>query len=119
MTEIIRVVVADDHEAVRSGVTAILSADAGIEVVAEATNGFDAVAQCHKHAPDIALVDMRMPGTDGIWATERITAETQTRVIVLTTFDADDLIMRALAAGASGYYSRASAGLRCCKASGT
>lgn len=99
----IRIMVADDHEAVRSGVTAILSADPGLEVVAEAENGFEAVAACLKHRPDVAFVDLRMPGTDGIWATERITAETETRVIVLTTFDADELVMRALAAGAHGY----------------
>ena len=103
MTAAIQILVADDHEAVRSGVTAILSADPQLEVVAEAENGFDAVARCHEHRPDIAFIDLRMPGTDGIWATERITAETATRVIVLTTFDSDDLVTRALAAGAHGY----------------
>ena len=103
MIDPIRVLVADDHEAVRSGVTAILGADPQIEVVAEAENGFDAVAQCHEYRPDLAFIDLRMPGTDGIWATERITAETATRVIVLTTFDSDELVTRALAAGAHGY----------------
>ncbi|WP_017792452.1 response regulator [Leucobacter salsicius] len=103
MTDPIRILVADDHEAVRSGVTAILGADPCIEVVAEAENGFAAVVACHEHRPDIAFIDLRMPGTDGIWATERITAETSTRVIVLTTFDSDELVMQALAAGAHGY----------------
>lgn len=103
MTSPIRILVADDHEAVRSGVTAILSADSQLEVVAEAENGFDAVAACLKHRPDIAFLDLRMPGTDGIWAAERITAESDTRVIVLTTFDTDELVMQALAAGAHGY----------------
>ncbi|MCS3428714.1 response regulator [Leucobacter aridicollis] len=103
MTEPIRVLIADDHEAVRSGVAAILQAGDGIEVVAEAENGLDAVAACHRLAPDVALVDLRMPGTDGVWATERITAETSTRVLVLTTYDSGDLIASALAAGAHGY----------------
>ncbi|MGO3192344.1 MAG: response regulator [Microbacterium sp.] len=103
MTDSIRVVIVDDHEAVRSGVAAILRSDAAIEVVGEAENGLDGVALCLRERPDIALVDLRMPGTDGIWATERITSETGTRVLVLTTFDSDDLIARALAAGARGY----------------
>lgn len=111
MTAPIRILVADDHEAVRSGVAAILGADPAVEVVAEAENGFDAVAQCHEHAPDLAFVDLRMPGTDGIWATERITAETETRVIVLTTFDSDELVMRALAAGAHGYLLKSVSGV--------
>ena len=103
MTDSIRGGIVDDHEAVRSGVAAILRSDAAIEVVGEAENGLDGVALCLRERPDIALVDLRMPGTDGIWATERITSETGTRVLVLTTFDSDDLIARALAAGARGY----------------
>jgi DNA-binding NarL/FixJ family response regulator len=101
--EQVRVVIVDDHEAVRSGVAAILCADPSIEIVGEAENGFDAVTLCLRERPDVALVDLRMPGTDGIWATERIAAESETRVLVLTTFDSDDLITRALAAGARGY----------------
>lgn len=103
MSDGIRVIIVDDHEAVRSGVAAILRADAAIDIVGEAENGFDGVALAVRERPAVALVDLRMPGTDGIWATERITAETQTRVLVLTTFDSDDLIARALAAGAHGY----------------
>jgi len=103
VSETVRVVIVDDHEAVRTGVAAILRADPAIDVIGEAENGFDAVALSLREQPDVALVDLRMPGTDGIWATERITAETGTRVLVLTTFDSDDLIARALAAGARGY----------------
>lgn len=110
MTTVIRVLIADDHEAVRSGVAAILQADDGIEVVAEAENGFDALAACHRERPDVALVDLRMPGTDGVWATERITAETATRVLVLTTYDSGDLIASALAAGAHGYLLKSTSG---------
>ncbi|MGM7665718.1 response regulator [Microbacterium sp. A93] len=110
MTNKVRVIIADDHEAVRSGVAAILGTDPGFEIVAEAENGFDALAVCIRHAPDVALVDLRMPGTDGIWATERITAETTTRVIVLTTYDSDDLIARALTSGARGYLLKSTSG---------
>ena len=99
----VRVVLVDDHEAVRSGVRAILSTDPGISIVGEAENGIDAAALCISESPDVALVDIRMPGTDGVWATERITNETKTRVIILTTFDSDELISSALAAGAHGY----------------
>lgn len=110
MSAPIRVLIADDHEAVRSGVAAILSTDPRIEVIAEAENGFDALAGCVRLAPEVALVDLRMPGTDGIWATARITAETHTRVIVLTTYDSDELISRALAAGARGYLLKSTSG---------
>ena len=110
MSEPIRVLIADDHEAVRSGVAAILGTDPRIEVVAQAENGFDALAACHRATPDVALIDLRMPGTDGIWATERITEETQTRALVLTTFDSDDMISRALAAGARGYLLKSASG---------
>lgn len=103
MSDRIRVAIVDDHEAVRSGVAAILRVDPSIEIAGEAENGFDAVALCLRTQPDVALVDLRMPDTDGIWATERITAQTATRVLVLTTFDSDDLIAAALAAGAHGY----------------
>lgn len=103
MSDSIRVVIVDDHEAIRSGVAAILRVDPAIEIVGEAENGFDGVALCLREQPDVALVDLRMPGTDGIWATERLTAQTRTRVLVLTTFDSDDLIAAALAAGAHGY----------------
>lgn len=110
MSGAVRVVIVDDHEAVRSGVAAILSTDPRIEIVGEADNGFDAVTLCAAQRPDVALVDIRMPERDGIWATERITAETGTRVIVLTTYSADELVTRALAAGAHGYLLKSTRG---------
>lgn len=110
MSEIVRVLIADDHETVRSGVSAIIATDPQIEMVGQAENGFDAVAACVRLQPDVALVDIRMPGTDGVWATERITNETPTRVIILTTYDSDDLVARALAAGAHGYLLKSASG---------
>lgn len=110
MSQEVRVVVVDDHEAIRSGVAAILSTDPNITVVGEAENGFEAAALCVSLHPDVALVDIRMPGTDGIWATERITSESDTRVLILTTYDSDDLVSRALAAGAHGYLLKSSRG---------
>ncbi|MGO1736455.1 MAG: response regulator [Leucobacter sp.] len=110
MSKEVRVVVVDDHEAIRSGVSAIISTDPDIKVVGEAENGFEAAALCAALQPDVALVDIRMPGTDGIWATERITSETETRVIVLTTYDSDNLVSRALAAGAHGYLLKSTRG---------
>ncbi len=110
MAEGVRVIIADDHEPVRSGVAAILSTDPGIEVVGHAADGFEALTLCVEHSPDVALVDLRMPGKDGIWATERITAGTPTRVLVLTTFDSDDLISSALAAGAHGFLLKTTSG---------
>ncbi|WP_298040993.1 response regulator [uncultured Microbacterium sp.] len=111
MSDPIRVVLIDDHEAVRRGVAAILGTDEGIEIIGEAENGFEGVALCVSEEPDVALVDLRMPGTDGIWATERITGQTRTRVLVLTTFDSDDLIAAALAAGAHGYLLKTTRGV--------
>lgn len=82
----------------------MLAADEGIVVVAEAANGRDAVAQAREHAPDITLMDVRMPGRDGIEATrELLAAAPDTRVIILTTFEDDRYIFGALKAGASGF----------------
>jgi DNA-binding NarL/FixJ family response regulator len=110
VTSEIRVVIVDDHEAVRSGVAAIVSTDPAITVVGEAENGFEAAALCVRQRPDVALIDIRMPGTDGVWATERITAETETRVLVLTTYDSEELVARALVAGAHGYLLKSTRG---------
>ena len=110
MTENIRVVIADDHEAVRSGVRAILNTDPRITIVGEAENGAQAVELCTQLHPDVALVDIRMPETDGVWATERITALCDTRVLILTTYDSDELINAALAAGAHGYLLKSTRG---------
>ncbi|MCP2169869.1 response regulator transcription factor [Goodfellowiella coeruleoviolacea] len=99
----IRVVVADDQELVRSGFAMILDAQPDIDVVAEAGTGDEAVAAVRRHQPDVALLDIRMPGTDGIEAARRICADTACKVVMLTTFDQDDYVYQALHAGASGF----------------
>ncbi|MGY0060236.1 response regulator [Streptomyces sp. LZ34] len=99
----IRVVVADDQELVRSGFVMILDAQPDIEVVAEAGDGAAAIEAVRRHSPDVALLDIRMPGTDGIEAAGAICRETDCRVIVLTTFDYDEYVHDALHAGASGF----------------
>ena len=102
----IRVVVADDQELVRSGFVSLLAAADGLEVVGEAETGFEAVEKAHTLRPDVILMDIRMPGLDGIAATERITASdslASTKVLVLTTFDLDQYVYDALRAGASGF----------------
>ncbi|GAA2556656.1 response regulator transcription factor [Winogradskya consettensis] len=99
-----RVVVADDQALVRAGFRMILTAD-GIEVVAEATNGAEAVDAVRRHRPDVVLMDIRMPGTDGLAATRQIMAgrDATPRIIILTTFDLDHYVYAALTAGASGF----------------
>ncbi|MBT2509694.1 response regulator transcription factor [Streptomyces sp. ISL-98] len=99
----IRVVVADDQELVRSGFAMILDVQQDIEVVAEAGDGAQAVEAVRRLAPDVALLDIRMPGTDGIQACRTICAETACRTVMLTTFDADEYVYEALHAGASGF----------------
>jgi DNA-binding NarL/FixJ family response regulator len=100
----IRVVIADDQHLVRSGLRMILSAEDDVEVVAEAADGEEAVAACERERPDVVLMDVRMPGVDGIDATRTVTAgEDPPRVLVLTTFDLDDVVYEALRAGASGF----------------
>jgi DNA-binding NarL/FixJ family response regulator len=103
---VIRVAVVDDQELVRSGFVVLLRSDPGIEVVGEASDGVDAVALCHRTAPDVVLMDVRMPRMDGLDATRRILADpacAATRVLILTTFDDDELVVEALRAGASGF----------------
>ena len=100
----IRVVLADDETMMRAGIGAILTAVPGIEVVGEAADGAGAVSLVAELAPDVALLDVQMPGTDGLWATEAIVAEHPgTAVIILITFSEDAYIARALAGGASGF----------------
>ena len=100
----IRVLIADDQALVRGGFQAILAGHTDIEVVAEAEDGPTAVEMAERLQPDVALMDIRMPGMDGIEATRRIVArELPTRVLVLTTFDVDDYVYEAMKAGASGF----------------
>ncbi|GAA4104828.1 response regulator transcription factor [Actinomadura miaoliensis] len=99
----IRVVLADDQELVRSGFAMILDAQPDIEVVGEAGDGAAAIAAVREHAPDVVLLDIRMPGLDGIEAAKVVCAETSARAIMLTTFDQDDYVYDALYAGASGF----------------
>ncbi|NIH85208.1 response regulator [Amycolatopsis granulosa] len=100
----IRVLLADDEAMIRAGVAAILSADDGIEVVAEAGDGREAVEQARRTRPDVALLDIRMPRLDGLAAAEEIrTLVPGTGVVMLTTFGEDAYIERALAGGASGF----------------
>ncbi len=100
----IRVLLADDQTLVRSGFRMILDTEHGIEVVAEAGDGAEAVAAVAESRPDVVLMDVRMPGMDGIEATRRITALPDApRVVVLTTFDQDEVVYDALRAGASAF----------------
>ncbi|GLY88478.1 response regulator [Actinoallomurus iriomotensis] len=99
----IRVVIADDQELVRSGFAMILDAQPDIEVVAEAGDGAGALAAVRAHRPDVALLDIRMPGMDGIEAARAVCAQTDCRVLMLTTFDQDDYVYDALYGGASGF----------------
>lgn len=100
----LRVLVVDDHPVVRSGLVALIDAQPDLLVVAEAGSGAEAVVQARTHLPDVVLMDLRMPGGDGVRATSEI-ARTQpgTRVLVLTTYDTDSDILRAVEAGATGY----------------
>lgn len=100
----IRVLVVEDHHVVRQGLVALLNVVEGLEVVGEAADGIEAIAQFSKYQPDIALIDLRMPKLSGVEVIKRVRMETpQARFIVLTTFDGDEDIYRALQAGARAY----------------
>jgi DNA-binding NarL/FixJ family response regulator len=101
----IRVVLADDQELVRKGFRVLLEAEPDIEVVAEAADGREAVTQVARHRPAIVLMDIQMPGMDGLEATRQIldAPGNETRVLILTTFERDDYIFDALRLGASGF----------------
>ncbi|MBY8868435.1 response regulator [Streptomyces sennicomposti] len=100
----IRVLIADDQQMVRQGFGVLLDVQPDIEVVGQAVDGRDAVAKVAELAPDVVLMDIRMPELNGIEATRHVTAHAPgTRVLVLTTFDLDDYVYEALCAGASGF----------------
>ncbi|MEU7607499.1 response regulator transcription factor, partial [Streptomyces sp. NPDC041003] len=101
----IRVLIADDQAMVREAFSVLLGAQPDIEVVATAEDGTQAVARSAELAPDVIVMDIRMPGLDGIEATRQITStpETATKILILTTFDLDEYVYEALRAGASGF----------------
>ena len=101
----IRVAIVDDQALVRGGFAMILQIHDDIEVVAEAGTGIEAIEVALRHRPDVILMDIRMPGMDGLEATERILAASDwtVRVLILTTFDPDEYVYRAMHAGASGF----------------
>src|SRR5258708_18574605 len=104
MPEKIRVVIADDHPVVRTGLRLMLGMEEGIELVGEAADGVAALHLVSSLQPDVVLMDLRMPGMDGLEAIQRIRTEwPHIAIIVLTTYDEDDLMLRSLQAGVRGY----------------
>jgi DNA-binding NarL/FixJ family response regulator len=100
----LRIVVADDHGVVRDGFSALLATQPDFAVVGTARDGSEAVTVCRELSPDVVLMDVRMPGMDGITATRQLVAEAEgPRVLILTTFDLDEYVYDALRAGASGF----------------
>ena len=99
----IRLLIADDQELVRAGFRKLLDAENTITVAGEAADGAQAVTLATELAPDVVLMDIRMPRLDGIEATRRITASTAVQVLILTTYDLDEYVFEALRAGASGF----------------
>jgi len=100
----IRVLIADDHPIVRSGIMSVLATQPDFEIVGQATNGQDAVTAVAKLSPDLILMDLRMPVMNGVDATAKILAERPaTKVVILTTYSADGEVLRAIEAGAVGY----------------
>jgi len=110
MSQAIRVLIVDDHTIVRKGIRALLAEIEGIEVVGEADNGQEAVAQAETLHPDVILMDLAMPKMDGIEATRQIKAsQPESRILVMTSFAADDKVFPAIKAGALGYLLKESA----------
>ncbi|MDN5856161.1 MAG: response regulator transcription factor, partial [Actinomycetia bacterium] len=99
----IRLVLVDDHPVVREGLRAMLSTEPDLDVVADCALAEDALRAVAEFEPDVVLMDLRLPGMDGVEATARITAHSAARVLVLTTFDSDTDILRAVESGATGY----------------
>jgi DNA-binding NarL/FixJ family response regulator len=99
----IKVLVADDQQLVRAGFKLIIDGEDDMAVVGEAKDGLEAVDLSHKRAPDVVLLDIRMPGMDGLTAARKIIEATDSRILLLTTFDADEYVFEGLRAGASGF----------------
>lgn len=99
----IKVLIADDDAIVREGLKMIISSQEDMEIVGEASEGGEAVRLCRDVRPDVALLDIRMPGTDGITAAETMLAEKLCAPLLLTTFDEEDFVLRALKSGINGY----------------
>ena len=98
-----RVLLVDDEELVRTGLRMILDAESDLTVVGDAADGVEALARLRELGPDVVLMDIRMPRMDGLEATRRIVSQSEAKVVVLTTFDLDEHVYAALAAGASGF----------------
>lgn len=104
MTETIRLLICDDHPVVRSGLRGMLDSQPDLQVVAEAGDGDEAIELARRYRPDVVLMDLRMPHTDGVAATKRIRAENpNVNVLVLTTYETDADVVRAVTAGALGF----------------
>ena len=102
----IRVAIADDQQLIRAGFRALLDAEPDMEVVGEAASGEEAVRIAREHRPDVFLMDIRMPGRDGLWATREIVADAalgDIHVVVVTTFELDEYVTEAILSGASGF----------------
>ncbi|MFR9751277.1 response regulator [Nocardia sp. 004] len=99
----LRVLIADDHSMFRSGLRAVIDSQADLDCVAETSNGRDAIAETSRLRPDVAILDVRMPKLDGLAATAAIVAAGGTSVLILTTYDSEANLYRALQAGASGF----------------
>ena len=102
----IRVVIADDQQLIRAGFRSLLESEPDLEVVADAATGAEAVEQVTRLRPDVVLMDIRMPGGDGLWATEQIAGNPElagTHIVIVTTFELDEYVVQAIRAGASGF----------------
>jgi DNA-binding NarL/FixJ family response regulator len=104
ISSLIRILAVDDHALLRKGLAAVINAETDMKLVAEASNGEDAIEKFRIHRPDVVLMDLQMPGLNGIEATSRILSEfPDARIIVLTTYNGDVQVLRALRAGARAY----------------